>query len=123
MAALLLLFAQRERFDVESFGGTIQDVDKINLAIPLLNAQVRSHPSANSYRVRYDILPDAAHPRETLPREITFDRRAAVLRWSREFWDEKYESVSDEILCAVAAKKGGVRMLLKHGCRRTLPKR
>ena len=123
LLCILAFLARRGQFEVESDAGVIQDLDKINLALPLLDDLVRAHPAANSYRVRYDILPDSSHPRETLPREISFDRRAAVLRWSRELWFEQYDSVTDEALHAIAAKKGGVRMLLKRGCRRTFPKR
>jgi hypothetical protein len=115
--------SRRSPYDVDADFGSIQDMDKINLAIPPLAAAVRAHPQANTFRVRYSIVPDPALPHEKLPLEITYDRKAKILRWSREHYYEQYDNVSETTLQKVAAKKGGVRMLLGYGCPRSFPRR
>ena len=122
-AVVLVLWTRRSHFDATSNVGDIHDVDKINFAIPMLDDLVRSNPAANSYCVRYRIVPDPSLPREYLPRTIEFNRAARTLRWQREVWFEHYDNVTDAILHDVAGRKGGVRMLIKRGCPRTFPRR
>ena len=119
-AAFCLL---RSPYDVDEYLGAIQDMDKINLAIPPLANAVRAHPQANSFRLRYAIVPDPDRPHEKLSLEITYERKARMLRWSREHYHEQYDNVSETTLQKVASEKGGVRMLLGHGCSRSFPKR
>jgi hypothetical protein len=114
--------AHGSRYDVDVNGGAV-DIDKINLALPMLSQVIKQHPSANRYRVRYVVRPDPQRPREVLSRTVEYNRTAHTLRWSREFWYEHYSHVTDTIIHDVAAKRGGVRLLLRLGCPRTFPRR
>jgi hypothetical protein len=117
-----VLWWRHSPFEINARGQDVH-IDKINLAIPMLWRVMQQHPGAQSFCVSYRMIPGANEPNVFLPRTIDYDRSTHVLRWSREFWFESYAGASDDIIKRVAEKEGGVRMLLKLGCKRTFPRR
>ena len=108
-------------FDVDFVGPNVP-LDTLNAGLPILAAQLQKHPGARTFRIRYAVLPDPARPRETLPRRLEFSRAAKRLDWHRDaLWIDRFDGATHEIILAVAAQEGGIRKLIRAGCRRSLP--
>lgn len=95
-------------------------LDTINPAIMVLEQNLAKHPAAPMLRLSWRVVPNSKRPREFLPRSFVYNRARKTLSFHHEApFVEVYSGVNDAILAKVAAKKGGVRMLLKNGCSRS----
>lgn len=121
-AVLFALAGCAPRADVELAAPDLA-LDTINPALVSLESHLAEHPRAQTIRLSWRIVPNPNRPLEALPRWFVYNRAQKTLSFHHgaPFYDV-YSGVTDAILTRIAAKKGGVRMLLKNGCPRTFAK-
>ena len=95
-------------------------LDTLNPMLPPLANALPKHPSADTFIVRGRVVPDATRPREFLSKSLIYSRRQHTLEYHHDAaFYEIFSGVTDEIIIPIAAKKGGVRLLLVAGCKRS----
>ena len=95
-------------------------LDTLNPMLPPLAASLSKNPAANSFRVSCRVVPDANKPREFYSKSLLYNRRAQTLQYHHDSaFYEIFSGVTDAKLNKIAAKKGGVRLLLVAGCKRS----
>lgn len=109
------------RFDVV-FDAPPVALDTLNNGLPLLAGQLKAHHEANTFCVRYSVVPDPKTPSLSLPRRLEYDRARGRMDWHRDtLWIDRYDGATDAIIESVASQQGGIRKLIRAGCKRSLP--
>ena len=110
------------RSDVEIVAPDVA-LNTLNPMLPPLAAALPKNPGANSFVVTTRVVPDANRPREWIPKSLIYNRQNKTLEYHHDSpFYEIFSGVNDQILIRVAAKKGGVRLLLVAGCKRSFQK-
>ncbi|BCM93071.1 hypothetical protein IAD21_04959 [Abditibacteriota bacterium] len=109
------------RFDVV-FDAPPVTLDTLNNGLPLLALQLRTHTKANTFCVRYSVVPEPTNPSVSLPRRLEYNRAQKRMDWHRDtLWIDRYDGATDAIIERVAGQNGGIRKLIRSGCTRSLP--
>ena len=112
---------KQARFDVV-FDAPPVALDTLNNGLPLLAEQLKAHRTANTFCVRYFVVPDPKNPLVSLPRRLEYDRARGRMDWHRDtLWIDRYDGATDAIIEKIASQQGGIRKLIRAGCTRSLP--
>lgn len=96
------------------------NLDTLNPMLPPLADALPKNPQANTFVVTGRVVPDANRPQETLAKLLIYNRSQHTLEYHHDApFYEIFSGVNDSILTGIAAKKGGVRLLLVANCKRS----